>query len=143
MKKFARDLSDELKSKVKKMADELGITSSGIQIEPIRMTKSKKDFGVVMKSSDLVTLFTGNDSLVVVALFEDLFDIIDEKSQEILIRSLLDQIVYDMDKDKITINKPEIQLMQSVYAKYGDDATQTMEAALAGIQQLNEAKKNS
>lgn len=141
MGKFSRDLDPELEGKVKSLAVEMGLKAMGINIEPIRLKKSKKDFGVVLKSSDLVTLFTGDDSLVAVALYEEAFNRVDDQTQEIWIRSLLNQISYDMDKDKIIITKPELQVSLGLYHKLGNVAVQKAELAILVLQQIAEEEK--
>lgn len=141
MGKFSRDLDQALESKVKSLAVEMGLKATGINIEPIRLKKSKKDVGLVLKSSDLVTLFTGDDSLVAVALYEEAFNRVDDQTQEIWIRSLLNQISYDMEKDKIVITKPELNVGLGMYRKFGNVAVQKAELALMTLQQIADEEK--
>ena len=110
MGKFSRDLDPELGAKVKNLAIEMGLKATGINVEPVRLKKSKKDIGLVLKSNDLIELFTGDNSTVAVALYEEAFDRVDDQTKEIWIRSLLNQISYDMDKDKIVITKTELNI---------------------------------
>ena len=95
MGKYSKDLSSGLEEKVKNLANEMGLRANGINVEPVRLKKSKKEVGQVLKTNDLVELFTRDNSTVVVALYEDAFDRVDEQTQEIWIRSLLVQISYD------------------------------------------------
>lgn len=143
MGKFTRDLDSRLESQVKNLANEMGLKAMGINVEAIRLKKSKKEVGVVLKANDLVTLFTGDDSLVAVALYEDAFNRVDEQTQEIWIRSLLNQISYDMDKDKIVITKPELQIGLGMYRKFGNVAVQKAELALLTLQQIADEEKES
>ena len=48
----------------------------------------------------------------------------------------LAQISYDYDKDKIVINKPDINIPLCVYRKYGNIAAQKVELALMTIDQI-------
>ena len=73
MGKYARDLHDGLERKVKSMAQSVGLTDMGISIEAIRLKKSKNSIGEVVQGNDLVKLFTGEENLVAVALYEDAF----------------------------------------------------------------------
>lgn len=141
MGKFSRDLSPELQEKVKAIATEVGLKANGINVEAVLMKKSKKDYGVVLKGNDLVELFTGDNSTVVIAIYEDLFDRLDEGVQDILIRSLIDRVWYDMDKDKIVINKPELQIPLGTYKKYGEEAVNAVEVVYHTLQQMAEEKK--
>lgn len=129
MSKFTREISTELEKKVKDLATELGIYAWGLSIEVVGLKKSKKDVGVVIKQNDIAELFSGDNSTVVVALYEPFFDQVDEQTQEIWIRSLLYQIWYDCEKDKIVINKPEICLPVRLYKELGEVAVKKMELA--------------
>ena len=46
------------------------------------------------------------------------------------------QISYDYEKDKIVINKPDINIPLGVYRKYGNIAAQKAELALMTIDQI-------
>lgn len=143
MGKFSRDLDPELESKVKSLAVEMGLKATGINVEAVRLKKSKKDIGLVLKSNDLVELFTGDNSTVCVALYEDAFRRVDAQTQEIWIRFLLNQISYDMDKDKIVITKPELCVPLGMYRKFGNVVTQKMELALMAIAQIQEEEREA
>ena len=80
-------------------------------------------------------------SIVVVALYEDAFDRVDEQTQEIWIRSLLVQISYDLDKDKIVITKPELNVPLGLYHKFGNIALEKAELALLTLQQIADEEK--
>ena len=55
MGKFSRDLDEDLEKKVKTFAREMHITDWGINVEAIRLKKSKKEIGCVLKANDLVS----------------------------------------------------------------------------------------
>lgn len=141
MGKFSRDLDEALETKVKNLAREMHLTETGINVEAIRLKKSKKEVGVVLKANDLVTLFTGDESLVAVALYEDAFNRVDSETQDFWIRGLLSQISYDLDKDKIVITKPELQVSLGMYRQFGNIATQKMELQLLTLAQIDEEEK--
>lgn len=141
MGKYARDLHDGLEKKVKSMAQSVGLTDMGINIEAIRLKKSKNSIGEVVQGNDLVKLFTGEENLVAVALYEDAFLCVDDQTQNLWIEGLLSQISYDDEKEKVVITKPEIQVGLGMYRKYGNVAVQKYELALMTIQQLAEKSK--
>ena len=141
MGKFSRDLDEALETKVKNLAREMHLTETGINVEAIRLKKSKKEVGVVLKANDLVTLFTGDESLVAVALYEEAFNRVDSETQDFWIRGLLDQITYDLEKDKIMINKPELQISLGMYRKFGNIAAQKAELQLLTLAQIDEEDK--
>ncbi len=141
MGKFSRDLDESLENKVKTLAREMHITDWGINVEAIRLKKSKKEVGTVLKANDLVTLFTGDESLVAVALYEEALNRMDSQNQDLVIRSLLSQISYDADKDKIVITKPELQINLGMYRQFGDLAVKSAELQLLTLAQIAEEEK--
>lgn len=141
MGKFSRDLDESLEKKVKMLAREMHITDWGINVEAIRLKKSKKEVGTVLKANDLVTLFTGDESLVAVALYEEALNRMDSQNQDLVIRSLLSQISYDADKDKIVITKPELQISLGMYRQFGDIAVKSAELQLLTLAQIADEEK--
>ena len=141
MGKFSRDLDESLENKVKALAREMHITDWGINVEAIRLKKSKKEVGTVLKANDLVTLFTGDESLVAVALYEEALNRMDSQNQDLVIRSLLSQISYDADKDKIVITKPELQINLGMYRQFGDIAVKSAELQLLTLAQMADEEK--
>ena len=141
MGKFSRDLDEALEQKVKNLAREMHLTETGINVEAIRLKKSKKEIGTVLKANDLVTLFTGDESLVAVALYEEAFNRVDSETQDFWIRGLLSQISYDLEKDKIMINKPELQVSLGMYRQFGNIAVQKTELQLLTLAQIDEEEK--
>ena len=141
MGKFSRDLDESLEKKVKTLAREMHITDWGINVEAIRLKKSKKEVGTVLKANDLVTLFTGDESLVAVALYEEALNRMDSQNQDLVIRSLLSQISYGADKDKIVITKPELQISVGMYRQVGDSAVKSAELQLLTLAQIADEEK--
>lgn len=141
MGKFSRDLDEILEKKVKTLAQEMHLTEIGINVEAIRLKKSKKEVGMVLKANDLVTLFTGDESLVAVALYEEAFNRVDSETQDFWIRNLLSQISYDLEKDKILITKPELQVPLGMYRQFGNIAVQKTELQLITLAQIEDEEK--
>ena len=138
MAKYSRELDNDLKELVTNLA--IGLKNMGITIEPIRLT-SKKSYGEVVKSNALTTLFTGNPDMVCVAINEELFAILDDETQKILIENLLSTITYDNEKEKVIINKPEIMYSVAMHQEYKGVIANKIEAAYHGLQQLEEMRK--
>ena len=140
MAKYSRELDEALEKKVKELASAAGLREQGITIEPIALN-SKKSYGEVIKANELVTLFTGDSDMVCVAINERLFLELDDQSQTVLIESLLSQIWYDEEKDKIVITKPELNVGLGMYHKYKEIAVQKLELAYYTIQQIEDTTK--
>ena len=140
MAKYSRDLDEKYEKKIKELVAAAGLREYGITIEPIRLN-SKKSYGEVIKSNEFVTLFTGDSNMLGLAVNEELFDNLDDQTVTILIESLLSQIGYDSEKDKIIITKPEINIGVGMLHKYKEVAVQKIEAAYYGLQQIEQKKK--
>ena len=140
MAKYSRDLDESLERKVKEVAAAAGLREQGITIEPICLN-SKKSYGEVIKANELVSLFTGDSDMICVAINEKLFLEMDDQSQTILIESLLSQVWYDSEKEKITITKPELNVGLGMYHKYKEVAVQKLEMAYYTLQQMEERRK--
>lgn len=141
MAKYSRELDEALEKKVKELASAAGLREQGITIEPIALN-SKKSYGEVIKANELVTLFTGDSDMVCVAINERLFLELDDQSQNVLIESLLSQIWYDSEKDKIVITKPELNVGLGMYHKYKEIAVQKLELAYYTLQQIEDKRKS-
>ena len=140
MAKYSRELDETLERKVKELANAAGFREMGITVEPIRLN-SKKSYGEVIKANELVTLFTGDVDMICIAINEELFENLDEQSQDVLIESLLSQVFYDSEKEKISIIKPELNVGLGMYHKYKEVAVQKLELAYYTLQQLEEKRK--
>lgn len=141
MGKYARDLDERLEEKVKQIASSLGFRENGITVEAIRLVKSKTSVGEIVKANDLVKLFLADDHLVVVALYEEAFDLVDDETQSFWIENLLQQVFYDSEKDTITLIKPEISIPLPIYHKYKEVAPQKMELAYYTMKQIEDKKR--
>lgn len=140
MAKYSHDLDDALVKRVKNLSAEYGLKEWGVNVDAIRLNKSKGTFGEVVKGNDLGNLYAGEE-IIAVALYEELFDQVDEQTQDLWIETLLSQITVEEDKEgntKVKIVKPEINIPISIYHKYGNVAAQKCELAYLTFQQLKE-----
>ena len=142
MSKYSKDLDETLVQKVRSISKYAGLDTFGINVEAIRLKKSKNSVGEVLVGNDLVKLFTGDDHLVAIALYEDLLVQFDDATQNMLIESLISQITYDDEKDKIVIKKPELSISMEMYHKYGNVAVQKAELVYLTCQQMKEKEKD-
>ena len=136
--KYAKDLEENLKilviERVKK-----AVLDKIVDVEHIRMFKSKGCICEVIKGNALTELFAGE--VVAIAIFEDAMFNMTEESQAMLIEGAVSQIYYDFEKDKLTINKPELNVSLGMYRKYGDEYVKTLEASMIAVDQINEQEK--
>lgn len=143
MAKYTRDLSEDLVKKVQTISSKFGLKENGIKVEAIRLNKGKV-YGEVLKSNELVKLFTGDEEIIVVALYEEVLESMNDEAQNILINNLLEQIVYQEDKEgnlKIRIEKPQLNIGLNTYRKYGESAMEVLETVLIGLEQAAEIER--
>ena len=90
-----------------------------VKIKIVSNDKIKKEFGKVNKAQDIVKFLTDYD--VVIQINEPIFDLLEDVQQEYIVRDLLSQISYDMDKDKINIIQHDINTSSVVLRNYTID----------------------
>jgi hypothetical protein len=78
-----------------------------------------KDFGVVTKSQDIVKFMTDYD--VIIQINEPIFDKLEEQQKTYIVKDLLARIVYDMEKDKLCVNQPDVTTFSGVLRQYDID----------------------
>jgi hypothetical protein len=79
----------------------------------------KSEFGKVTKAQDIVKFMTNFD--VVIQINEPIFDQLEDTQQEYIVKDLISQIHYDPDKDRVTINKPDITTFSGVLRQFDVD----------------------
>jgi hypothetical protein len=136
--KYSKDLDEDLKALVVESVKKAGLENV-VEVKPIRMVKSSGAICEVIKGNALTELFAGE--VVAVAIFEDAMLNMTDEAQAMLIEGAVSQIVYDFEKDKLQINKPELNIPLGVYRKYGDEYVKTVEAGLIAVDQVNEQEK--
>lgn len=131
--------SEETNELVIKIAQELSLTNT-VEFQTFSTNKGKEI--VKLKRADEIAQINANkEPLVCVIVYEDAFYRLDEKTQYLLIRTELDKVFYDFEKDKLTISTPMISVPLSSYQKYGNPIIQITESALLTIQQIEDERK--
>ena len=140
MAKYSKDLNENLVNKVKALAASYSLTDSGVKVEAVALNKVGKDVVEIAKGNDVTKLFSDKD-VVVIALLEEAFLSVDDKTQNMWIESALSQIYYDSEKEKIKIEKPEITVTAGMYNKYKGLAVDMAVLAQLTIEQIREQEK--
>jgi len=78
-----------------------------------------KDFGSVTKSQDIIKFMTDYD--VIIQINEPIFDKLENDQKEYVVKDLLARIVYEMEKDKLTIVQPDVTTFSGVLRQYDID----------------------
>lgn len=138
-----RHCSDELSELVNKVADEMGLIAMGINFKTFD-TKKAKEVVKVSKASEIAEILSDQEDLVIVIVYEDAFDRVDEKTQYMWIRTALEPISYDAEKSKLNISAPTITVPMSLMAN-NDIKTVAVDCAVLGqltIQQIEDEEKD-
>lgn len=80
---------------------------------------------------------------VVITVREAIFERLSPTQQKMLIEDLANQILFDDEKEKITIEAPAITMTASGWRKYGKELADTYELCLLTAQQLEEEEKEA
>lgn len=82
-------------------------------------------------------------STVCFCINEDIFERLDPNQQKMLVEDAINQISYDDEKDKISIEAPAITMTVGGWRKYGAELANAYEMSLLTAQQLEEEKKEA
>lgn len=141
MAKFNNDISDETKEMVKRIALEMGLNDTMVTIKPCNIKKSKTEVITVVKPNEASKFLIKDENVIVVAVHQQAFDLVDEQTQELWIKNALIQVKYDIDKDKVSINKPEIMLSKELYMTYGKVLVDKLVLANEVLSQINDTEE--
>ena len=132
--------SPDVEKLIQDVAQEMGLIQQGLEFQALCTTKAK-EIVKVSKAGEVAEVMSDKENLLVVIVYEDAFDVVDEKTRFMWTRMALDSVVYDFEKNKVTLSAPMISMTLGCYQKFGNVATQHAELALHTIQQLEEAEK--
>lgn len=134
------EASETIERLVNDIANELNLINFGVDFQPLCVNKAKEVCKVV-KANDLAEYASKREDLVFVICYEEAFDQVDEKTQYMWLRTEMDKVSYDTEKDKLVIGCPSISIPVGMCEKYKGAV---VDAALLGqytIAQIEEKKK--
>lgn len=138
-----RRCSDEATELVHSVAEEMGLIAEGINFK-VFDTKKAKEVIKISKASEVAEILSEQEDLVIVIIYEEAFDRADEKTRYMWVRTALEPISFDSEKDKLNISAPTITVPMSLAAndKY---KTVAIDCAIAGqlvIQRIEDEEKD-
>lgn len=133
------ELSEENQSLIDEKFQETGLHNK-MDLNVLGITKSSEVIKVAKTNPLAEKLGNCPDSIVCI-VYEDAFDRLDKEQQEMLVEDAFAQVAYDLDKDKIIIGCPTINVSVAGRQKYGDTLLNAYEASLYAIMQIEEEKK--
>lgn len=134
------EASEQIEKLVNDIANELNLINFGVDFQPLCVTKAKEVCKVV-KANELAEYASKREDLVFVICHEEAFDMVDEKTQYMWLRTEMDKVSYDVEKDKLVIGCPQISIPVGMYEKYKGAV---VDAALLGqytIAQIEDKRK--
>lgn len=137
MAKFVK-ADEEIQDIVQEVATELGLDNF-IDFEALYVAKNKNVVDVC-KASAIAEYFAEKENIVLVIIYAEAFDMVDDATKKMWIRMAMDQVNYDSEKDAITIGVPTISTPYGFYLKYKDEAIKASEIALLTLQQIADKK---
>lgn len=138
MAKFVK-ADEEIQDMVQEVASELGLDNF-IDFEALYVAKMKDTVVNVCKASAIAEYFAEKENIVLVIIYAEAFDMVDDATKKMWIRMAMDQVNYDSEKDAITIGVPTISTPYGFYLKYKDEAIKASELALLTLQQIADKK---
>ena len=120
--------SQEVEDLVNDIANELGLVHLGVDFQPIFVNKSKEVCKVV-KANELFEYTSKREDLVFVVCNEEVFEgtdpqghpYSDEKTKYLWLRTEMEKVSYDTEKDKLNIGCPSIVLPIELYEKFKEE----------------------
>ena len=107
-----------------------------INIKILSNDSLKDCFGQVTKSQDIIKFMTDYD--IIIQINELIFDQLEEKQKDYIVKDLLAQVTYNLESDKLSIVKPDITTFSGVLRQYNID---TYIGISESIKTLQEQKK--
>ena len=113
--------SQEIEELVNEIANELGLINYGVDFQPLCVNKAKEVVKLV-KANELAEYASNREDLVFVLCYEEAFDALgfDEqanKNKYMWIRTEMEKVSYDTEKDKLVIGCPQITIPVGLYEK--------------------------
>ena len=137
--------SSEIEELVNEIANELGLVNFGVDFQPLCVNKAKEVVKLV-KANELAEYASSREDLVFVLCYEDAFDALgsDEeanKTKYLWLRTEMEKVSYDTEKDKMVMGCPQITIPVGLYEQLGKPL---VDAALLGqytIAKIEQDKK--
>jgi hypothetical protein len=80
---------------------------------------------------------------IIVQINEPIFDQLTEVQKSYIVKDLLAQIVYDMDKDKISIVKPDINTFSGVLRQYDIDTYLSIRESISTLLEQKQIEEDA
>lgn len=131
--------SDDVTNAIQSVVDKMGLTLYA-RFFALNIT-GQKQLVKVTKASPTTEYFSNTVDSIIVYVNEEIYDMLEPKQRNMLIANALYGVNYDLEKDKLNVNQPELGISMQGYQQYGSDLVDAAEAVQLAIQQLKERKE--
>lgn len=138
MAKYSR-CEDDVQTMVRDIAAERGLDQF-MEFEALYVAKAK-EVVTISKASAIAEYLSNRDDLILVFIYAEAFDLVDDKTKYMWLSMALDQVSFDSEKDKILIGCPMISVPVGFYQKYEKVAIDTALLGQLTIQQIEDKKR--
>lgn len=118
-----------------------GLDNYGIELK-LMSTKKAKDIIKVSKASATTEFIIKKESVIQVCVYEAAFDRMTDEDKSILLELAFSTIIFDSEKDKLSVDSNPYTLLFNGKRKYGaEKVLNLMELTYAIISQIEEEEK--
>jgi hypothetical protein len=107
----------------------------------ILANNAQKEIGKVVKANDLVKHMTNED--VIIIINEKIFDQLEEQQKLIVADDLIAGIHYNDETDRVTINKPDMNVYKGVIKKYTFPIYERLHETIISLFEQDKNKKEA
>ncbi len=142
MAKTLSSASEEYVKLLKEAVAETGLDRMGVDFQAFNLIKAKNQVVKVMKANEIAELLSNREDLVIVGIYEEAFDLVDEPTKRLWLESALSQVSYDSEKGRLNIGgEPTITVTLGFYHKYNEKAVELAELEQLTLQQIRDKEE--
>lgn len=112
-----------------------------VKIKILSNESIKKGFGNVSKTQEFVKFMTDYD--IIIQINEPIFDQLEDKQKEYVVKDLLARIFYDVDKDKVSILPHDITTFSGVLNSYDIETYLSIKESIVTLLEQKQIQEDS
>ncbi len=112
-----------------------------VKIKILSNESIKKGFGNVSKTQEFVKFMTDYD--IIIQVNEPIFDQLEDKQKEYVVKDLLARVFYDVDKDKVSILPHDITTFSGVLNSYDIETYLSIKESIVTLLEQKEIQEDA
>ena len=120
--------------------EDTGLAHYGVDLKVMSLTKANQ-LVKVSKASATTEFLAKTSDCIQMFIYEEAFDKLDEKSNNLILEGALSIVSYDTEKERIVIDNAPFAEIFNMRRKYGDLYTDLLESTFELIKSIEEQKK--